>query len=306
MAIPATPETWLSGYIPDLPTPFDANGAVDLTAFRRLCERQIAAGVSALVVGETAGESSTLSLADHESIIRAAVDVACGRSRVIAGAGSNSTDHAIELTLRAEAAGADAVLSVVPYYNKPMQEGIYEHFRAIAASTRLPIILHDIPARTIRELADPTLARLAESKQFVGLRDGAGDPARPMRLNALLPSRFRYLTGDDTTALAYLTNGGDGCISTVSNVMPDLCQAIFSNFRHGRLQAARDLLGRLVALEACLSRENPAALKYALSLLGLMHPATRLPIFELERPAKAAVAIALAGIDEDEPATAEG
>src|SRR5450631_3671534 len=169
------PTTWLAGYIPDLPTPFDEAGAVDLKAFARLCERQIAAGVSAVVVCETAGEASTLTPAEQDSVIRAAVRIARGRIRVIAGAGSNSTSQAIELTQRAGAAGADAVLSVVPYYNKPMQTGIHAHYRAIAETTSLPIILHDIPSRTIRELADDTLARLAESKQFIGLRDGAGD-----------------------------------------------------------------------------------------------------------------------------------
>src|SRR5450756_886437 len=131
------PATWLAGYIPDLPTPFDENDRIDLTAFAGLCERQIKAGVSAIVVGETAGEASTLTPAEHDTIVRAAVELAAGRVRVIAGAGSNSTSQAIELTRRAEAAGADAVLSVVPYYNKPMQTGIYAHFQAIAASTCL-------------------------------------------------------------------------------------------------------------------------------------------------------------------------
>ena len=160
-----------------------------MTAFRKLCERQIEAGVSAIVVGETAGEASTLTPAEHDTIVRAAVEIARGRIRVIAGAGSNSTSQAIELTRRAEAAGADAVLSVVPYYNKPMQAGIHAHFRAIAGSTTLPIILHDIPSRTIRELADDTLARLAESKQFIGLRDGTGDTTRPMRLRLAAAAR---------------------------------------------------------------------------------------------------------------------
>ena len=305
MPIPTTPEAWLSGTIPDLPTPFDAGGAVDLRAFRGLCERQIAAGVTALVVGETAGEASTLSLAEHESIIHAAVEIARGRARVIAGAGSNSTQHAIDLTRRAEEAGADAVMSVVPYYNKPMQEGIYEHFRAIADSTALPIILHDVPSRTVRELANSTLARLAESRQFVGLRDGSGDVTRPLRLGSMLPSRFRLLTGDDATALAYVANGGDGCISTMSNVTPGLCQTILSGMRHGRLRAACDLQSQLMPLQACLSADHPAALKYALSLLGLMHPTTRLPIVELDATAKAAVAIALTAIDENLPETAE-
>jgi 4-hydroxy-tetrahydrodipicolinate synthase len=175
----ANSTAWLAGYIPDLPTPFDEAGAIDLAAFAKLCERQIQAGVSAIVAGETTGEASTLTPVEHDTIIRTATEIARGRVRVIAGAGSNSTSQAIELTRRAELAGADAVLSVVPYYNKPMQAGIDAHFRAIANSTALPIILHDIPARTIRELSDDTLAKLAQSRQFIGLRDGTGDLARP-------------------------------------------------------------------------------------------------------------------------------
>jgi 4-hydroxy-tetrahydrodipicolinate synthase len=206
------------------------------------------------------------------------------------------------LTRRAGAAGADAdaVLSVVPYYNKPMQIGIQAHFRAIADSTALPIILHDIPSRTIRELSDDTLVRLAQSRQFIGLRDGTGDVLRPMRLRSRLPSGFRLLSGDDATALAFVANGGDGCISTISNVAPELCQAIFSNCRQGRLQSARYLQNRLAPLNAALSRESPAALKYALSMLGFMRPSTRLPIVELGEPAKAEVARAITEIgDED-------
>jgi 4-hydroxy-tetrahydrodipicolinate synthase len=155
--------TWLGGYIPDLPTSFDEEGAVDLKVFARLCERQIEADVPAVVVCETAGEASTLTSAERESLIRTAVETARGRVRVIAGAGSNDTNRAIELTRLASAAGADAVLSVVPYYNKPIQSGIEAHFRAVAESTSLPVILHDIPSRTNRELADETLTRLAES-----------------------------------------------------------------------------------------------------------------------------------------------
>src|SRR6202521_1723943 len=293
----AYPATWLAGYIPDLPTPFDEEGKLDPAAFARLCQRQINAGVSAVVVGETAGEASTLTPAEHDSIVRIAVEIARGRVRVIAGAGSNSTSQAIELTRRAEAAGADALLSVVPYYNKPMQAGIYAHFRAIAASTALPIILHDIPSRTIRELSDDTLARLAESRQFIGLRDGTGDIAQPLRLRPLLPSGFRLLSGDDATALAFLAHGGDGCISMVSNIAPLLCRAIFSSCRQGQLPSARYLQSRLAPLTTALSKESPAALKYALCLLGFMRPSTRLPIVELAEPAKAEVASAIAEMD---------
>jgi 4-hydroxy-tetrahydrodipicolinate synthase len=300
MAHLAHPASWLSGYIPDLPTPFDEAGNLDLAAFAKLCERQIEAGVSAIVVGETAGEASTLTPVEHDRIVRTAVEIARGRTRVIAGAGSNSTSQAIELTRHAEAAGADAVLSVVPYYNKPMQTGIDAHFRAIAVSTSLPIILHDVPSRTIRELADDTLARLAKSGQFIGLKDGTGDLTRPMRLRTLLPPAFRLLSGDDATALAFIANGGDGCISLISNIAPDLCRAVFSSCREGRLQSARYLQSRLAPLAASLTRENPAALKYALCLLGFMSPCTRLPIVELDDSAKAEVANALAQIgDED-------
>jgi 4-hydroxy-tetrahydrodipicolinate synthase len=303
---PASSAAWLTGYIPDLPTPFDEAGRIDLKAFERLCERQIAAGVQAVIVCDTAGEASTLSPEEQGSIIHAAVEIAQGRTRVIAGASSNSTRRAIELARRAQAAGADALLSVVPYYNKPMQDGIYAHFRAIAGSTELPIILHDTPSRTARQLANDTLARLAESKQFVGLRDGTGDVTRPMCLSSLLPSDFRLMSGDDATALAYMASGGDGCISITSNVTPDLCRSIFSSYRQGRLQTARYLQKRLVPLEASLSAHSPAALKYALRLLGLMHPGTRLPIVELDERAKAAVAKAVAGIDEDLVGAAEG
>jgi 4-hydroxy-tetrahydrodipicolinate synthase len=300
MTFLARPATWLAGYIPDLPTPFDEAGELDLAAFARLCERQIQAGVSAIVVGETAGEASTLTPAEHDSIVRAAVEIARGRARVIAGAGSNSTSQAIELTRHAETAGADAVLSVVPYYNKPMQGGILAHFQAIAGATALPIILHDIPSRTIRELSDDTLARLAQSRQFIGLRDATGDIARPMRLRSRLPTGFRLLSGDDATALAFIANGGDGCISTISNVAPDLCQAVFSSCRQGRLQTARYLQSRLGPLTASLTSENPAALKYALCLLGFMSPDTRLPIVELNDAAKAEVASAIAEIGEED------
>ena len=300
MTATAKPATWLAGYIADLPTPFDDNDRIDSTAFAGLCERQIETGASAIVVGETAGEAATLTPAEHDTIVRTAIEIARGRVRIIAGAGSNSTAQAVELTRRAEAAGADAVLSVVPYYNKPMKSGIRAHFQAIAEQTALPIILHDIPSRTIRELADDTLARLAESRQFIGLRDATGDVGRPMRLSSLVPPGFRLLAGDDATALAAIANDGDGCISLVSNVAPDLCRAIFSSCRKGRMQTARYLHHRLAPLIASLSRESPVALKYAMCLLGFMAPNTRLPIVQLEDAAKAAVANAIAEIrDED-------
>ena len=200
----------------------------------------------------------------------------------------------MELTRRAEADGADAVLSVVPYYNKPTQAGIHAHFRAIADSTRMPIVLHDVPSRTIRELADDTLARLAESDQFIGVRDTTGDVARPLRLRSLVRPDFRLLSGDDRTAPAFLVHGGDGCISVTSNIVPDLCHQLYLSCRQGELQAARHSAFQMGQLTDALLREaNPAALKYALSLLGLMSPRLRLPLVELTAPSKAEVARAL-------------
>ncbi len=294
------PSAWFTGFIPDLPTPFDAADAIDLKALAALCERQVAAGVPALVICETAGEAPTLSPAEQELVIRTAVDVARGRARIIAGAVSNSTSHAIALARRAEAAGADAIMSVVPAYNKPMQEGMLAHFRNIAGSIGLPVILHDVPSRTLRPLADETLVRLVESRQFVGLRDGSGDITRPMRLSRLLPAGFRLLSGDDATTFGTIACGGDGAISEVANIAPDLCRTIFSQVRQGRLQSARYLHKRLIPLIACLSRESPAALKYALSTLGLMSPATRLPIVPLDDAAQIEVARAFAAIADEE------
>jgi 4-hydroxy-tetrahydrodipicolinate synthase len=221
------------------------------------------------------------------------------RARIIAGAGSNATDRAVELTRQAEAAGADAVMSVVPYYNKPTPAGIAAHFRGVAAATTLPVILHDIPSRTVRGLSDDTLLELAASAQFIGLRDGSGDIGRLTRVRSRLPAAFRLMAGDDTTSLAYLAAGGHGCVSAVSNVAPDLCAAIHTNFLRGRLQPARYLHQRLVPLATLLEREHPAALKLALSLLVFMHPAMRLPIVQLEDTAKAAVARAIAALADD-------
>jgi len=291
---------WLAGYIPDIPTPFDESGEIDLEAFARLCERQIVGGASALVVGETTGEASTLTPAEHDRIIQMAVEIARGRAHVIAGAGSNSTSQAIELTKRAEAAGADAILSVVPYYNKPMQAGIYLHFKAVAECTILPIILHDAPSRTLRELSDETLVRLARLKNIVGVNDASGDVARSLRLRSLLGPEFRLLCGDDVAALACLACGADGCISTVANIAPELCQAIYSSCRQGRMQPARYLHKRIAPLAACLARENPASLKYALCILGFMHPNTRLPIVELSEPAKTDVERSVAELGDEE------
>lgn len=281
----------LSGYAPALPTPFTNQGEVDGAAFEHFCDLQIRAGATALVVCGTTGEAPALRLAEHHVLVRIARDVANGRVPVIAGAGSNSTAHAIELTKEAEAAGADAVLSVVPYYNKPTQIGLYEHFRAIALSSGLPIILYDVPSRTACGLADETIARLAEIPKLIGLKDATGDVTRPMRLRSLLGPDFRLLTGDDATALTFMSQGGNGCISVTSNVAPGLCRSMYLAYRRGQIASAHRYAAPVVKLTAALFCEtSPAPLKYALSLLGLMSPKLRLPLVELTSQAKAEVA----------------
>jgi 4-hydroxy-tetrahydrodipicolinate synthase len=272
----------LTGYAPALPTPFDRDNGLDTNAFERLCDRQIEMGATALVVCGTTGEAPTLRPAEHHSLVRIAVDVARGRVPVLAGAGNNATAHAIELTRDAEAASADAILSVVPYYNKPTQAGIYAHFHAIAQSTGLPIILYDVPSRTICSLADDTVVRLAEIPNIIGLKDATGDIARPARLRARLGAVFRLLSGDDATALAFVAQGGDGCISVTSNVAPVLCRSMFLACRQGQLVKAQQLAVQVAQLtEALFLETNPVPVKYALSALGLMSSKVRLPLVEL-------------------------
>jgi 4-hydroxy-tetrahydrodipicolinate synthase len=289
----------LTGYAPTVPTPFDRRDDIDRAAFEDVCRRQVEAGATALVVCGTTGESPTLSADEHAALITIAVGVARGRIPVIAGAGSNSTARAIELTATAEACGADAVLSVVPYYNKPTQAGLCAHFRSIAQSTGLPIILYDVPSRTVCGLADETIARLREVPQIIGLKDATGDVTRPARLRPVVGPEFRLLSGDDATAPIFFAQGGHGCVSVASNVAPGLCRRLFLAHRQAQAGEVRRLgvpLAQLTRILFC--RPNPVPLKYALSLLGLMSPNVRLPLVELSPQTKAEVAGVLAELCE--------
>jgi 4-hydroxy-tetrahydrodipicolinate synthase len=287
----------LSGYAPALPTPFHETGELDGTALEWLCHRQIEDGASALVASGPSAEAPTLSRAEHDTIVRIAVGASRLRIPVIADASSNSTSQAIELATDAEAAGADGILSVVPYYNKPTQAGMYAHFRAIVEATGLPVILYDIPSRTVCGLADDTVARLAELPRVIGLKDATGDLGRPLRLRALLGSEFRLLSGDDATALAFFAHGGDGCISVTSNVAPGLCRAMYSAWIQGEITRAQQLAAVLVRLTAALSREShPVPVKYALSVMNLISPRVRLPLVELQSGTKADIEKVLARI----------
>jgi 4-hydroxy-tetrahydrodipicolinate synthase len=272
----------LSGYAPALPTPFNDEGCVDAAAFERLCDLQLANGATALVVCGTTGEAPTLSAEEQQDLVRIAVARSRGRIPVIAGAGANATARGSALAKNAEAAGADAILSVVPYYNKPTQAGVYAHFRAIAEATGLPLILYDVPSRTACGLSDETIARLAELPRVIGLKDAAGDATRPARLRALLGTDFRLLCGDDALTLPYLAQGGDGCISVTSNIAPGLCRAMFLAWKQGQSVRAQRLAQAIAPLTAALFREsNPVPVKYALALLGLISPAVRLPLVAL-------------------------
>jgi 4-hydroxy-tetrahydrodipicolinate synthase len=212
----------------------------------------------------------------------------------MAGAGSNATLHAIDLARAAEAEGADALLVVVPYYNRPSQEGLYRHFRAIHDAVGIPILLYDVPSRTGCALADDTVARLAELARVVGLKDATGDLSRPERLRALVGEGFRLLTGEDASALGYFARGGDGCISVVSNVAPRLCVDLHAAWRAGDLDTAETLSLSVAALSRALFLEsNPVPVKYALAMMGLMSAAVRLPLCEADAETRRAVCACL-------------
>jgi 4-hydroxy-tetrahydrodipicolinate synthase len=284
----------LSGYASALPTPF-IRDEIDDDAFQSLCDWQIDEGISALVVNGTTGEAPTLLPEEQDRTIRLAVDVARRRVPVIAGAGANSTRHAIELALQAQRAGADALLVVAPYYNKPSQEGLYRHFRAIHDASDLPIILYDVPSRTACGLAIDTIRRLAELERIVGLKDATGDLTRPGLLRRALGRRFRLLSGDDATALDYIGLGGDGCVSVLSNVVPKPCSRLYLAWSRGEQAEARLIERRLRPLATALFLEsNPVPLKWALSLMGRMAPDLRLPLCEPAVETRVAVRKALA------------
>jgi len=287
------------GSIPALVTPF-RNGAVDREAFAALVERQIAGGSSALVPVGTTGETSTLTTEEHKDVVTLCVEVAAGRVPVIAGAGSNATDEAIDLVEHAKAVGADAALVVCPYYNKPNQDGLEAHFRAINDAVALPVLLYNVPSRTVVDLLPETVARLAQLPNIVGIKDASGDVARVSQHAALIGSaQFVQLSGEDPNALGYLAMGGKGCISVTANVAPDMCAAMHAAFHAGDLAGAQAIERKLIALhKALFCAPSPGPAKYALSRLGLCAPDVRLPITQPDPAARETIdaAMALAGI----------
>jgi 4-hydroxy-tetrahydrodipicolinate synthase len=272
------PQPLFSGAIPALVTPF-RDGALDEAAFRALVERQIMAGVRGLVPVGTTGETATLSHDEHRRVVELCVEVAAGRVPVIAGAGSNSTDEAIELVQHAKATGADAALVVAPYYNRPSQEGIYRHFAAINDAVDLPVVLYNVPSRCGVDIANETVARLATLPNIVGIKDATGDMARPSVMRTTCGENFMLLSGDDASTLGYIAHGGHGCISVACNVAPVPFRTLVEAALAGDFARARTLQDSLIQLHRSLFFDaSPAPTKFALAELGLCTEDVRLPI----------------------------
>jgi 4-hydroxy-tetrahydrodipicolinate synthase len=285
--------TQFRGSITALVTPFK-DGAVDEAAFRSFINWQIQEGTAGLVPVGTTGESPTLSHKEHDRVIEICVDEAKGRVPVIAGAGSNSTAEAVAFSKHAEKVGADAVLIVTPYYNKPTQEGLYQHYKAINDAIGIPIIIYNIPGRSVIDMSVDTMARLYELKNIAGVKDATANMARVSLQRQVLGSDFIQLSGEDATALGFMAHGGHGCISVTSNVAPRLCAEMQNACLKGDYATALKVQDRLMPLHTNLFLEtNPTPVKYAASLLGLMEDTVRLPLVPASDGAKQAVRSAM-------------
>lgn len=266
------------GVITALITPL-RDGNVDEAAFRRLLERQIAAGVHGVVPMGTTGESATLHLDEHKRVVEQCVEIAAGRIRVIAGAGSSATDKAIELTRFAKTVGADGALVVTPYYNRPSQAGMQAHFEAVADAVQLPILLYNVPGRTGVDLSNETVAALAAHPNIVGIKDASADVARASWMRANIHGAFDLISGDDSSYLGYASHGGVGVISVTSNVAPEAMVALYDAIQAGDFAVARSWQERLIGLHKALFLDNsPSPAKYALARLGLCEEEVRLPL----------------------------
>jgi 4-hydroxy-tetrahydrodipicolinate synthase len=282
-------KTSFRGSFTALVTPFN-NGSVDEKAFRGLVDWQIAEGTNGLVPVGTTGESPTLSHEEHQDVVEWCIDQSRGRVPVVAGAGSNSTREAIDLARHAEKAGADAVLIVTPYYNKPTQEGLYQHFKAINDAIGIPIIIYNIPARSVIDMSVDTMKRLWALKNVAGVKDATANVVRVSQQREAMGPEFNQLSGEDATALGFMAHGGHGCISVTSNVAPRLCSEFQANCLKGDYAAALKIQDKLMPLHTALFIEtNPSPAKYALSLLGKCAETVRLPMVPLAEKTRTAV-----------------
>src|SRR6202048_3172158 len=282
-------KTIFRGSFTALVTPFK-NGSVDEQVFRDIVEWQITEGTNGLVPVGTTGESPTLSHDEHKQVVEWCVDQAKGRVPVVAGAGSNSTKEAIELARHAETAGADAVLVVTPYYNKPTQEGLYQHYKAINDAIGIPIVIYNIPARSVIDMSVDTMMRLYELKNIAGVKDATANIVRVSQQRAAMGPEFNQLSGEDATALGFMAHGGHGCISVTSNVAPRLCAQFQDACLNGDYATALSLQDKLMPLHSALFIEtSPAPAKYALSVLGKFAEAVRLSMVPVTEKTKSAV-----------------
>lgn len=285
------------GSLVALITPMRQDCSVDEKAYAKFVDWQINEGTTAVVPVGTTGESPTLNHAEHKRVVEIAIEVAKGRVPVIAGAGSNSTEEAIDLTRHARKAGAQAALIVTPYYNKPTQEGLYLHFKAIADAVDLPIIIYNIPPRSVVDMSVETMARLARHPNIVGVKDATANLARPLHTRRACGAGFCQLSGEDHTVLSFLAAGGDGCISVTANVAPRLCAEMHTAWQEGRINDAIDIQDRLVPLhDALFAETSPGPVKYAASLLGKTEPVCRLPLAPLAEATAARVREAMAEV----------
>lgn len=275
-------------------TPFSGEG-VDYPALERFIHWQVGEGVHGIVPCGTTGESPTLTTEEHNEVIVQAVKAAAGRVKVMAGAGSNSTAEAVAYARHAEKAGADALLVVAPYYNKPTQEGLFQHFKTVAAATSLPIFIYNIPGRSVVNLSDATMARLAEIPNIAGVKDATGDLARVATLRDLVGERLVLLSGEDMTAVGFNAMGGRGVISVVSNIAPKLTAEIQTLSLAGKFNEARVLQAKLVKLTTAMFTEtNPTPVKFAASLMGKCSAEMRLPLVPASAACQAQVRAAMA------------
>ena len=286
-------KTKFRGSFTALVTPFK-NGSLDEAAFRSLVNWQISEGTHGLVPVGTTGESPTLSHDEHKRVIEWCIETARGRVPVIAGAGSNSTKEAIELAQHAEKAGAAAVLVVTPYYNKPTQEGLYQHFKAINDAIGIPIIIYNIPGRSVIDMSVDTMRRLFELRNIAGVKDATANVVRVSLQRQAMGDGFNQLSGEDASALGFMAHGGHGCISVTSNVAPRLCADFQGACLKGDYDGALKLQDKLMPLHIALFLEtNPAPAKYALSLLGKCAQTVRLPMVPLAEKTRAEVRAAM-------------
>ena len=274
----------IKGSIVALVSPMFEDGTIDYDSYRNLIEMHIAAGTNAIVAVGTTGESPTVDYDEHNELVRVAVETAAGRIPVIAGTGSNSTKEAIELSAYAASVGADATLQVVPYYNKPTQEGLFQHFKAISEAVDIPIILYNVPGRTVADLKNDTVLRLLELPNVIGLKDATGDFGRASELLSRLPKdrEFAIYSGNDDSALALMLMGGSGVISVTANVAPELMSRMCAMALANDVMGAREINDRLMPLHKELFCEaNPIVPKWALHRKGLIPPGIRLPLTPL-------------------------